>query len=509
MNTKQNSRYLWIALTLLGCGLALVALAGQVVNAQSLGGELTPPFEFEERLTALDAQTPGPGSTVLLTENFGASFDPTKTLTGNTPLWRVFVNPGDTAGYYWDRVSAGAFSNSAWSAADPATLNPGVSNYPAGQDSWLIYGPIDLSKFVYGHLSFEYYLDSQSGDKLLWGYSTDGQTFYGNSQSGQLGKWITDTLSFQTDSSFKTVYLAFAFKSTASLGKGAFVRNVKITAEPVKYVYLPLVMNNYAPPPPPPLFGYTFDPGNTTDLAKWGGAYYNSGTTKYGQCIPGQCTVHPTTPHGNPANSLRLYTNGLYSFIATSPNDVAPDNYDLYVDMSPWVIYPKDACSPYGCPDNDLGDWYGIIFNAKSDATTFGANPSEFRYNTKYYRLYFYNMDSVRPVAIRLDRCDGSSNPASNSCQQLAVNSLPGNFVGNASAFDTVHIKRLAGGTIQVWLNGNSTPVLTASDNTYTTSKGFGKFGVFIFSWTKNDTSNPPTGTEMQIDFDNIKLYQP
>jgi hypothetical protein len=199
---------------------------------------------------------------------------------------------------------------------------------------------------------------------------------------------------------------------------------------------------------------------------------------------------------------LRLYTNGLYSFVASSPNDIAPDNYDLYVDMSPWVIYPKGPCSPFGCPSNDLGDWYGIIFNASGD--TFGTVPSQFQYNKTYYRLYFYNIDSVKPIAIRLDRCDGGANPGENNCHNLRTSSLPSSFIGNASGFDNVHIRRLAGGTIQVRVNG--TLLITATDATYTGS-AHGKYGVFIFSWTLNDTGKPD-GYEMQVDFDNIKVYQ-
>ena len=513
MNTKRNPKTLWTVLVLLIGSLVLIALAGQVVSAQSVNSDLKLPFRFAERVTALDALTPPPGSTVLMTETFGASFAPTTTLTGTIPQWRISVNPGDTAGYYWNRVSAGAFSNSAWSATQPITsapmLTPGASTYPAGQDAWLIYGPINLSKYSYAHVSFEYYLGSRAGDTLLWGYSTDGQTFYGNNQSGPLGTWITDTFSFRANATSQSVYLAFAFKSqTNPQGLGAFVRNVRLTGEPIKYNYLPLVMNNYAAPTPtpiPPLYGYTFNPGNTTDLADWGGAFYSSGDTKYGQCIPGQCAVNNvgnTTARGNPANSLRLFTNGLYSFVASSPNDVAPDDYDLYVDMSPWVIYPKDACSPYGCPANDLGDWYGVIFNASN--STFGTTPGDFKYLTQYYRLYFYNLDSVKPVAIRLDRCAGASDF---TCTKLAENSLPSDFIGNASGFDTVHIRRLASGSIQVWLNGAS--VITAYDNSYTTSNGHGKYGVLIFSWTRNATQDPPIGYQMQVDFDNIKLYQP
>ena len=208
MDHKKHAT-LWTVVALAGCGLVLIALAGQVVSAQSAGHELQPPLRFAERPAALEAQTPPPGSTVLMTETFGASFAPITSTTGTTPQWRIMTNPDDTAGYYWDKVGAGTpstFSNSAWSASRlytaTQTLTPSVSTYPAGQDSWLIFGPIDLSKFVYAQLSFEYYLDSRAGDTLQWGYSTDGQTFYGNSQSGPLRTWITNTFTLQTNATF-------------------------------------------------------------------------------------------------------------------------------------------------------------------------------------------------------------------------------------------------------------------------------------------------------------------
>ncbi len=138
-------------------------------------------------------------------------------------------------------------------------------------------------------------------------------------------------------------------------------------------------------------------------------------------------------------------------------------------------------------------------------ATPLGPIRHSFQYNKTYYRVFFYNVDAVRPIAIRLERCDGSSDSTQNSCHKLAENtSLPGDFIGNASGFDTLHIQRLASGSIQVWLN--DTLVLTANDATYT-GASHGKYGAFIFSWTRNATQSPPTGYEMQVDFDNIKLY--
>ena len=493
MHNKQHSTTLWMVVALLGCGLALIALAGQVVSAQPLVNELKPPFGFAELPMAPEAQTPPPGSTVLLTENFGTSFNPTTSLTGSTPLWRKFVNPSDTAGYYWNKVSAGAFSNSAWSAAEPITsapmLTPGVSNYPAGQDTWLIYGPIDLSRFVYGHVSFEYYLDSQAGDTLLWGYSTDGQTFYGNSQSGPLSKWITDTFSFRASSTFQTVYLGFAFNSHAGpQGKGPFVRNVRVTGEPLKFGYVPLVMSNYAAPTPtpiPPLYGYTFDPGNN-DITVWGTEYSGYTTGFGGPCWYGQGI---RTNHGNPINSL--YVGNACKFAATyaSPNVNAPTNFEMIVDISPWRLYGEEL--------------FGVIFNASDN--TFGRDQSgQATFNTRgnYYRLSLAtNVGDDLVTSILLERCLGGS------CTALTpgyagLQPLPANLVYGQSAYwDQVRVLRV-GNNIKVFVN--NVQLIDMNDGTLI---GSGKFGVHIFPLEGNVTADPPYGAQMQIDFDNIRIY--
>lgn len=492
---------------LLGCCLALIALASQVVSAQPVNRDLKPPFRYAERTSALEAQTQPPGSTVLMTETFGVSFAPVTTLSGSTPQWRIIVNPGDTAGYYWDSVDKlGAvvpitFSHSAWSATRLFTatqvLTPGVNTYPAGQDTWLIYGPIDLSKFVYSHLSFEYYLDSRAGDTLVWGYSTDGQTFYGNSQSGPLGTWITDTFAFRTNPTFQSVYLAFAFDSQASpQGKGAFVRNVRLTGEPLKYSRLPIVMNNYAPPTPtpvPPLFGpYTFDV-NSTDLDHWGGTYNGVGSGSGGTYGYGQfARTNPT--HGNPGKSLTLYNGAYWVMTASSPNtDQLPNDFELSVDMSPWVIYPRAACAP-SCDGSNLGNMYGVIFNASSD--TFGSHPGQFNFNGQFYMAFFYNIDATKPIGVKLRRCNNGS------CTTLKTNqNLPAGLVnGNAAYWDNVVIRRV-GANIDISVNGTS--LINFTDGTYLN----GRYGVFIFPSDGNYTAYPvDLNYAMQVDFDNIQV---
>jgi hypothetical protein len=498
MKTKQNSTKLWMVFALLGCGLLLIVLAGQVVSAQSLAYELKPPFKFAERTAAPELQVLPPGSTVIMTETFGATFTATTSLQGTTPAWRVTVNPDDTAGYYWNKVGAGTpitFSNSAWSAARLFTatqvLTPGVSTYPAGQDSWLIYGPIDLSKFAYAHVSFEYYLDAQAADTLLWGYSLDGQNFYNYGPGDPASQWITRTFSFPTKST-QPVYVAFAFNSAASpSGKGAFVRNVRLTGEPLKFSYVPIALRDYTPPTPtpiPPLYGYYFDEtdpyASTSDLGRWGGQFYDTRPGSFGSYAYGQDV---RLNHGNPKNSLTLYTTAAYIVNASSPNNTAPTDFDLYVDMSPWRLYKDNR--------------YGIVFNASTN--TFGTTPAQFNGNGQFYLLYVATGEaSSAPRGIRLDVCGGGG------CSRLSGNSqndgyiaLPPSFVGNASAFDTIHLQRL-GNQITVW--ANNVLMFSLTDGTYVSNS---KWGLFILPYT-NDSTYPPIGTQMQVDFDNIRLYE-
>ena len=506
MNINRKSGKMWQILALLIGSLAFVALVGQAVSAQSVNSELKPPFNFANRPAAPNVQSLPPGSTLLMTETFGASFNPVTTLTGTTPLWRIILNPTDTAGYWWGKVGAGApstFSNSVWSAAlngpGKPLLNPGVDTYPAGQDTWLIYGPINLSKFSYAHLSFEYYLDSASDDTLSWGYSTDGQNFNGNSQSGSLGTWITDTFSFPANSTFQSVYLAFSFNSqTSPQGLGAFIRNVRLTAEPIKNVYMPLVVNNYPPTPtptptPPPLYGaYTFDIGDT-DLNRWGGAYTGvgsggGGTYGYGQFV----RTNPT--HGNPTKSLTLYNGSYWVMTASSPNtDLLPNDFEVSVDMSPWVIYPRAACAP-SCDGGNLGNMYGVIFNASS--STFGSNPGQFNFNGQFYMAFFYTIDATKPIGVKLRRCNGGA------CTTLRTNQNlpPGLVYGNAAYWDKVVIKRV-GANIDISVNGTS--LINVDDGSYMN----GRYGAFIFPSDGNDASYPVDfGYAMQVDFDNIKV---
>lgn len=520
MNLRTNVKFWFVALISLW-GLIIFATLGQpAAQAQSRVPELKPPFKFvpaSESNQPLVSLRP-PGSTVIMTETFGVGFDPVQEVTGTLPLWRQVMNPTDTAGYYWDRVGAASpalFTNSAWSAGinmpGKTPLDGGIDPYPAGQDTWLLYGPVDLSQYMYGTLSFEYYLDATASDQLTWGViAEDGGTVIGyNSQGGNGGgQWITAT--YQFDRALwgnRAVYLAFGFESGSTpAGLGPFIRNVRLNAESFQFVYLPVVVNNYPSTPTPTptatplpaLLRYTFNAGNT-DLAAWGGRFdgvggSGSGTYGYGQCLPGDCR-HTTNPHGNPANSLRLYNTAYWVMVGSSPNTTTPADYELHMDVSPVVLYPRNNSCGESCPPDNLGNWYGVMFNAS--ANTFGATPGQFNYNGQYYRFYFYNADAVLPVGMALDRCSGGS------CVRLGTSSIPTGLLNGLNLWDHIRIRRV-GSLIEVYVNG--TLIFNRND---TTLMSGGEFGVFTFPSDGNAVQYPPAGYEQQVDFDNIEVYNP
>jgi hypothetical protein len=520
MKHRLSIKWQFAILVVAWIGFIVMTAVNAPARAQPGMSQLDPPFKFVEvkQPNQPNGSFPPPGSTVILTETFGASFAPIPTLVGTTPAWRVVAEPTDTARYYWDRVSSGTFSDTAWSAAKPITtstvLTPGVSTYPAGQDTWLIYGPVDLSPFINARLDFEYYVDAEPGDTMIWGASYDGHTFYGSSQGGgHTAEWLTGTL--QLDSSgfgAHPVYIGFAFQSQAAPnGLGAFIRNVQLIGEPYSYVHLPVMFGNYPLTPTPtttstptpsltptpsrtptrtptatatPL-GYHFDepspraPGS--DLSKWGGPFWADHPGSFG---PYRFGEDVRIGHGNPGNSLYLYTTASYIPAAGSPNTYAPANFDLYVDVSPWYLYEDNR--------------YGIVFGASGD--TFGANPGAFNGGADFYLLYLATGHSVSARGIRLDWCsDGNCHRLSGNVQNDGYIAVPPGFVGNASAFDNIHLRR-DGSAITVWVN--DVFMFSLNDTRYTGSR---KWGLFVLPY-QNDATYPPDGHQMQVDFDNIEI---
>lgn len=196
------------------------------------------------------AQGPGAWQTIVY-ETFEGSFP--------TGAWEVLDNNGTSHGqYYWARRSCRAYqgSYSAWAVgggAQGSGLSCG-SNYPNNADSWMIYGPFSLADATDAELSFQLWLNSESGyDSVCWYASTDGDYFYGRCETGNTGGWKSRRLDLMKVPTLGNlvgqpkVWIALRFVSDDlyNYPEGAYVDNLLLR----KYVGAPPTPRPYTPVP--------------------------------------------------------------------------------------------------------------------------------------------------------------------------------------------------------------------------------------------------------------------
>lgn len=142
------------------------------------------------------------GWAIIMFEHFERVFPPS---TG----WTLFdANPNDGREYLWDDDDYRHQSNGSW-AGWPANggadgLDPAVSPYPPNAQSWMIYGPFDLSNAT-GATAAEvtFWLWRQieiTYDYLYFGASSDGRNFS--------GRWWDGTADWESVRFYLDNYLA-------------------------------------------------------------------------------------------------------------------------------------------------------------------------------------------------------------------------------------------------------------------------------------------------------------
>jgi hypothetical protein len=162
-----------------------------------------------------------------MTEDFEGTFPGTN--------WLVGPNIG-YADAYWDDQNYRAY-NGSWSGycadAGSESVSPG-SNYPNNMDSWMIYGPFDLSDVNDARLSFYYWVQSEKYvDMLWWMASLNDSVFYGHKFSGNSEGWIKDSLDLKNVpvlgdvTGESQVWIAFVFESNnANSYEGAYIDDI-------------------------------------------------------------------------------------------------------------------------------------------------------------------------------------------------------------------------------------------------------------------------------------------
>ena len=216
-------------------------LTSPAVREEFMRLELPPRGPAVEPSISGEVDLPGSmaGWTTIMAEGFEGSFPGS---------WSVFDNAAGYGEYYWGkrncRPHSGSYSGwSVGNGADGSSLSCGAS-YPDNAETWMVYGPFDLSSASDAELLFWYWNYSESYyDGLFWGASINGNNFYGNGVSGDSGGWkqvnfdLTNVYTLGNLTGQPQVWVAFVFASDYSLtySEGAYVDDIvlrKLTGQP-------------------------------------------------------------------------------------------------------------------------------------------------------------------------------------------------------------------------------------------------------------------------------------
>lgn len=188
--------------------------------------------------TEIDDPTPTP--TVVPTTQPTATPQPAGWITllnddfsGDLAAWQLEGTP--TWGATTCRSADG--SPVLWPAAvGPGALVPCDDDYPNNLESWLIFGPFDLSDATAAEADFSYWLRSELDyDFFEWLVSSDGVRFYGRQHSGNTNGWVENSLDFSAVPGLgdvrgqSSVWFAFVFESDDSVtDQGVFLNSVRL-----------------------------------------------------------------------------------------------------------------------------------------------------------------------------------------------------------------------------------------------------------------------------------------
>ena len=165
--------------------------------------------------------------TTPMTETFEGAFP--------TGLWNVFDNDGAAYGeYYWDDDDFKPQPPSYWSAwvanGGVNGVDPQYNNYANDMDTWMMYGPFDLSGCSAADFEFYYWNKSEANyDFFGWGASPNGSNVYGWELSGSQESWNYVDFDLAPYLGDTSVWLAFIFRSDSNVTDiGTFVDDITL-----------------------------------------------------------------------------------------------------------------------------------------------------------------------------------------------------------------------------------------------------------------------------------------
>lgn len=169
-------------------------------------------------------------SVPIMTQTFEGAFPPA---TG----WSIYDgNPNDGMEYYWDDDDYKPYGGSwaAWPANGGANgLDPAQSMYPSNMDTWMIYGPFDLSNAKSANVAFMLWRHIEvSYDHLFFGISGDNVTYNGWSWDGS-ADWESKTYSLNSYIGDNSVWIGWHFTSDGTVQyEGPWIDDIMLNFEP-------------------------------------------------------------------------------------------------------------------------------------------------------------------------------------------------------------------------------------------------------------------------------------
>jgi hypothetical protein len=219
-----------------------VAGLSEIMPSQALNSVSS---ERERRAKLVDGAQPSAVEIVKF-ESFEDSFP--------GPGWTILDESEDGFDRSWgaDDYFPASGNLSAWIASSGAdSLDPEFSGYPDDLDSWMYYGPIDLSEAIDFYTYFSLAFVSRSGDVYLYlVVSHDGEWYGAWYWTGNFGPdYHVWRVSLDDFVGFDDVHVAWVFQSMreapSEYFKGPFIDDLYVirrtTAPPASANYLPFV----------------------------------------------------------------------------------------------------------------------------------------------------------------------------------------------------------------------------------------------------------------------------
>jgi hypothetical protein len=451
-----------IGLSALALLLALAALGARARTTAARAGSPPPDQpQFEGRNVSESfpiagladrspAQRPAAASAwqILFEEDWEDGFD--------TGVWTTTDRNGDANGEYTWGVRdvanpLGGGDQSAWSiggGADGQGLDVTDGGYPGGVDSWLVYGPLDLTDAQDAELSFNYRFHADAGDLFSVLVSTNGVNWTGKqTDDGGPGDWQGRNFALDEYIGEATVYVAFRFASNASGDNNknaAYVDDIVLRADLGTLFYLPHVQlqpsatptatNTPAPTatptatPPAGIFedNFTNGIGNWAARRSYSGAAYSVG--------------HRDDADGGRQGALELMLSSTNSHVLVSP--LIPAQRPPYnIEFTAKLKETKDR-HMYGLVFG--GDWNGGPCNAPGSANCFNTY-----YELRVQYRKFGNQEFQELKLKRIEGHDANGEPFGPTIQDWIKG-------GNVGADDWVEIDIFvqANGIMTLFWNG-------------------------------------------------------